>query len=307
MCFCGCWISASHLYPEHHWFASVPRGLSRAHFNNDHPNVLIRSTLWTLRYVTPFLRCLFSSAVTVRFHLMCGRGALLQTNLAVTAADPLDLPLSSQGLPTSPSRCLEVWVNTPPTHTTDTHSFFPHQLFPPLHFSLQKINTRLPPQVARGGAAGMERRRSVGSLIYLSLSGPGRPHRVFVCVSVLDGGCSKGSVSPSSAPGLAQWKPLSVSLGLCVRVCAHVCVCCNSVTVQSDILTPVLSHTLQKKGKGVDTCDGLHASSIPSLDVWSCQLSLSSHTPITQPQTQNAAKVKPSNVYSQAIGSWCHI
>ncbi|KAK1905787.1 Mitochondrial distribution and morphology protein 10, partial [Dissostichus eleginoides] len=45
------------------------------------------------------------------------------------------------------------------------------------HFSKQKkINTRLPTQVARGGAAGMERRRgrrSVESLIYLSLSGPG--------------------------------------------------------------------------------------------------------------------------------------
>lgn len=31
--------------------------------------------------------------------------------------DLLDLFLLSQGLPTSPSRCLEVWVNTPPTHT----------------------------------------------------------------------------------------------------------------------------------------------------------------------------------------------
>lgn len=147
--------------------------------------------------------------MTVRFHLMYGRGALLQTNLAVTAADLLDLPLSSQGLPTSPSRCLEVWVNTPPTRTTDTHSFFPHQLFPPLHFFLQKINTRLPPQVARGGAAGMERRRSVGSLIYLSLSGPGRPHRVFVCECVGRGGAGR-EVSLSPRP--LAWHSGSPSL-----------------------------------------------------------------------------------------------
>lgn len=152
---------------------------------------------------------------------MCGRGALLQTNLAVTAADLLDLPLSSQGLPTSPSRCLEVWVNTPPTHTTDTHSFFPHQLFPPLHFSLQKINTRLPPQVARGGAAGMERRRSVGSLIYLSLSGPGRPHRVFVCWT--GRGVQEGKCLSLLGPwvGTAE-APLCLIRSVCVR--AHVCV-----------------------------------------------------------------------------------
>lgn len=134
-------------------------------------------------------------------------GALLQTNLAVTAAaDLLDLFLSSQGLPTSPSRCLKVWVNTPPTHTY-THSFFPHQSFPPLHFSLQKINTRLPPQVARGGAAGMERRRSVGSLIYLSLSGPGRPHRVFVCVSVLEGVAGKEVSLPPRPLGWHSGSP----------------------------------------------------------------------------------------------------
>lgn len=218
---------------------------------------------------------------------MCGRGALLQTNLAVTAADLLDLPLSSQGLPTSPSRCLEVWVNTLPTHTTDTHSFFPHQLFPPLHFSLQKINTRLPPQVARGGAAGMERRRSVGSLIYLSLSGPGRPHRVFVCVSVLDGGVQEGKCLSLLGPwvGTAE-APLCLIRSVRVCALARTCVCRNRVTVQSDILTPVLSRTHSpKEGKGVDVCAGLHSRSVPSLDVQSRQLGFSSHTTNTQPQT----------------------
>ena len=113
-------------------------------------------------------------------------------DLAVTLADLLDLLPLSQGLPTSPSRCLDVWVNT---LAPRTHSFFPHHSFPPLHFSPKKINTRLPPQVARGGAAGMERRggrRSVESLIYLSLSGPGRPQWVFMCVCVCWGGGVSG-------------------------------------------------------------------------------------------------------------------
>ncbi|CAB1425290.1 unnamed protein product [Pleuronectes platessa] len=58
---------------------------------------------------------------------------------------------------------------------------------PPKHFSPMKINALLLPQVARGGAAGMESqggRRSVESLIYLSLSGPGRPQWVFMCARV---------------------------------------------------------------------------------------------------------------------------
>lgn len=38
----------------------------------------------------------------------------------------------SQGLPTSPSRCLEVWVNTPPSRT---HPFLPHH--PPTHSPTQ--------------------------------------------------------------------------------------------------------------------------------------------------------------------------
>lgn len=159
-------------------------------------------------------------------------------NLAVTLVDLLDLLPLSQGLPTSPSRCLDVWVNT---LALRTHSFFSHHSFPPLHFSPKKINTRLPPQVARGGAAGMERRggrRSVESLIYLSLSGPGRPQWVFMCVCLLGwrggwgcrlvvvvwcvyNGCRERSVSPTLAPGLAQRKPLSVSLG---RVCVCACV-----------------------------------------------------------------------------------
>lgn len=135
---------------------------------------------------------------------------------------------SSQGLSTSASRCLEVWINTPPSlHTL----FFRHCSFPPLHFSLKKINTLLPPQVARGGAAGMERRggrRSVESWFIWAcqaLGGLGR------CLCVLgEGGgggvlcvynrCRERSVSPTLAPGLAQRKPLSVSLG-CVYVCVY--------------------------------------------------------------------------------------
>lgn len=116
--------------------------------------------------------------------------------------------------------------------------------FPPILFYLKEINALLPPQVASGGATGMER-GGVESLIYLRLSGPGRPQ--FVCVQKRRWGWwwglgvfTKDAGRKVSFPpwplGLAQRKPLSVSLG---HVCASVCAVrgCKSVTVQSDIHT----------------------------------------------------------------------
>lgn len=61
-------------------------------------------------------------------------------------------------------------------------------------------------------------------------------------------------------------------------MCARTRVCGNSVTVQSDILTPVLSRTHSGGGKGMDVCDGLHSRSIPPLDAQSRQRSVHTHT-----------------------------